>query len=106
MCPSRSAIDMVQLPVFSLENGILADSDTKAPPRGRQTVEAHPLIPKSLLAAKCLACIGALVAGCAQVVPAPERLREAGDVVEIGRFSQRVALSPLPEYWKPYIILP
>ena len=69
----------------------------------------HTLLPKSLRAAAVLACASALatlISGCAQVVPAPERLRESGDVVEIGRFSQKAARSPLPEYWKPYIVLP
>lgn len=48
----------------------------------------------------------AFVTGCATTVPPPERLRESADVVEVGRFSQRVAQGPLPEYWRPYIILP
>lgn len=67
------------------------------------------MIPNSLSAAAFRACacaLAAFVAGCAQVAPQPERLREAGDTVEIGRFSQKAARSPLPEYWKPYIILP
>ena len=57
------------------------------------------------MAAACVS-LAVLVAGCAQVVPAPERLRETGEVIEVGRFSQKVARSPLPQYWKPYIILP
>ena len=39
-------------------------------------------------------------------MPAPERFRETGEVIEVGRFSQKVARSPLPEFWRPYIILP
>ncbi len=60
---------------------------------------------KPTLAAAAFA-LASLAAGCAQVAPAPERIRESGEVVEVGRFSQKIARSPLPEYWRPYIVLP
>ncbi len=68
-------------------------------------MQAHPPEPKRSLAAACVL-LASLVAGCAAVVPAPERLRESGAVIEVGRFSQKVARAPLPGDWKPYIILP
>jgi hypothetical protein len=46
------------------------------------------------------------MAGCADLATVPERARESGEVVPVGRFSQGVASAPLPDYWQPYIILP
>ncbi len=52
----------------------------------------------------------ASLAGCAPAPVAPGRPPEApaahGSVVEVGRFSRKVARTPLPDYWQPYIILP
>ena len=55
-----------------------------------------------------VALVVALLAGCAQMPQTPplELARERGEVVEVGRFSQKAARSPLPDYWRPYIILP
>jgi hypothetical protein len=50
--------------------------------------------------------LAGLLSACAELAPAPERLRETADIVEVGRFSQRTARLPLPEYWQQYIILP
>ncbi len=47
-----------------------------------------------------------VLAGCATAPADPVLSRDSGDVVEVGRFSRKLASTPLPDYWQQYIVLP